>query len=375
VRWRIQEDGFAGVVDSVRAVTFPVAGRGAGGVQEPIRVVPQLSLTLEPPLLIAPLSDQPLQKQVRVTALGHVAGDAVLRLQGPAGWAVDPTEHRITFAAAGQEVTQNFTIHIPAQTTEGRFRIDAVADFQGQRFSRGYRVIEYPHIRSHLLYRDATTHAEVLKVNTAPGVHVGYVMGAGDTVPNALEQLGIRVSLLSAEDLASGDLSRYDSVMIGVRAYEFRPDLVAKQQRLIDYVRDGGTMIVQYQTLASEGVTFTPYAAKLSRARVVDETAPVTILEPAHPIFRWPNLITEKDFDGWVQERGLYFLEQWDERFMPLLESHDAGEPPQRGGMVIARYGKGQYVYTGYAWFRQLPAGVPGAFRIVANLISLPRAH
>jgi hypothetical protein len=199
-------------------------------------------------------------------------------------------------------------------------------------------------------------------------------LGAGDTVPGAVEQLGIGVSLLSAEDLAAADLSRYDSIMVGARAYEFRPDLVANQQRLMDYVRDGGTVIVQYQTLASEGVTFTPYPVKLSRARVVDETVPVAILEPAHPIFRWPNRITETDFDDWVQERGLYFLEQWDERFTPLLESHDPGESPQRGGMVITQYGKGHYVYTGYAWFRQLPAGVPGAFRIVANLLSLPRA-
>ncbi|MGH8066067.1 MAG: PIG-L family deacetylase [Candidatus Entotheonellia bacterium] len=375
LRWRIQEDGFSGVVDSERAVEFPVAGRGADDAREPIRVLPELSLALDPPLLIAPLTDQPLQKQVSVTVLGNVAGDTVLRLQVPAGWTVDPAEHRIAIAAAGQETTRRFTIQIPALAAGGRFRILAVADFRGQRFSRGYRVIEYPHIRSHLLYRDAVTHVEVFKVDTAPGLHVGYVMGPGDTVPGAIEQLGIGVSLLSAEDLAAADLSRYDTIMVGVRAYEFRPDLVANQQRLIDYVRAGGTVIVQYQTLASKGVTFTPYPAKLSRARVVDETAPVAILEPAHPIFRWPNRITEKDFGGWVQERGLYFLEQWDERFMPLLESHDAGEPPQRGGMLIAPYGKGQYVYTGYAWFRQLPAGVPGAFRIFANLISLPRAQ
>jgi LmbE family N-acetylglucosaminyl deacetylase len=375
LRWRIQEDGFSEVVDSVRAVEFPVAGRGAGDVREPTRVVPELSLALDPPLLIAPLTDQPVQKQVSVTVLGNVAGDTVLRLQVPAGWTVDPAEHRITLAAAGQEATRRFTLQIPALAAEGRFQIHAVADFQGRRFSRGYRVIEYPHIRSHLLYRDAVTDVEVFKVDTAPGLNVGYVMGAGDTVPGALEQLGIGVSLLSAEDLASADLSRYDAIMVGVRAYEFRPDLVANQQRLIDYVRDGGTVIVQYQTLASEGVTFTPYPAKLSRARVVDETAPVTILKPAHPIFRWPNRITEKDFSGWVQERGLYFLEQWDEQFTPLLESHDPGEPPQRGGMVIAPHGKGQYVYSGYAWFRQLPAGVPGAFRIVANLLSLPRAQ
>jgi hypothetical protein len=150
--------------------------------------------------------------------------------------------------------------------------------------------------------------------------------------------------------------------------------LVANQQRLLDYVREGGTLIVQYQTVESNSVIFAPYPVQLSNDRVVDETAPVTVLQPEHAIFRWPNLITEKDFGGWIQERGLYFLDRWDERFTPLLESHDPGEPPRRGGMVMARYGKGTYVYTGYAWFRQLPAGVPGAFRIFANLISLPRA-
>jgi LmbE family N-acetylglucosaminyl deacetylase len=374
LRWQIHEDGFSGVVDSEYAVEFPIAGRGVGDMRELIRVVPELSLSLAPHILITPLSDQPLEKQVSVTVIGSVAGDAVLRLQVPGGWTVEPSEHRLTIAAAGQEATQKFIIQIPALAAESSFRIQAVADFQGKRFSRGYRLLEYPHIRSHPLYRDAMTRVEVFRVNTAPGLQVGYVMGAGDEVPGAIEQLGIGVSLLSAEDLASADLGRYDTIVVGVRAYEFRPDLVANQQRLMDYVRKGGTVIVQHHTLASEGIAFTPYPAKLSRSRVVDETAPVTILAPEHVIFRWPNLITEDDFSGWIQERGLYFLEQWDERFTPLLESHDPGEPPQRGGMVIATYGEGQFVYTGYAWFRQLPAGVPGAFRLFANLISLPRA-
>jgi LmbE family N-acetylglucosaminyl deacetylase len=374
LRWRMEEDGFSGVVDSMRGVEFPIAGRGVGGVREPIRIVPELSLALEPPILIAPLTDQPLEKQVSVTLLGNVAGDTVLRLQAPAGWTVDPPEYQIVLAAAGQEVTRRFTVQIPALSVGGSFRLEAVADLGGKKFSRGYRVIEYPHIRSHLLYRDATSRVEVFRVNTATGLQVGYIMGAGDEVPAAIAQLGIGVSLLSAEDLAAADLGRYDTIVVGVRAYEFRPDLVANQQRLMEYVRGGGTLIVQYHTLASEGVAFAPYPTKLSRARVVDETAPMTVLEPGHAIFRWPNVITQKDFSGWIQERGLYFLEHWDERFTPLLESHDPGEPPQRGGMVIATYGKGQFVYTGYAWFRQLPAGVPGAFRLFANLISLPRA-
>jgi LmbE family N-acetylglucosaminyl deacetylase len=374
LRWRIAADGFSGVVVSGRRVEYPIARRGVGGVREAIRVVPKLSVALEPLILIAPLTGHPLEKQVNVTVVGNVTGDAVLRLQVPVGWDVDPAEHRIAFSAAGQEVARRFALRIPALAAEGRFQIRAVADFQGQTFGRGYRLIEYPHIRSHPLYREAVTRVEVLRVNTAPGLKLGYVMGAGDAVPGAIEQLGIGVHLLSAEDLASADLRRYDTLVVGIRAYEFRPDLVASQPRLLDYVRDGGTVIVQYHTLAAEGVAFTPYPAKLSRARVVDETAPVTVLEPGHAIFRWPNRITEQDFNGWIQERGLYFFDQWDERFTPLLESHDAGEPPQRGGMLIAAYGKGTFVYTGYAWFRQLPAGVPGAFRLFANLISLPRA-
>jgi LmbE family N-acetylglucosaminyl deacetylase len=374
LRWRIEADGFTGVVDSTRSVEFPVAGRGVGNMREPVRVVPELSLILEPPILIAPLTDQALKKPLTATVRGHVTGDAILRLQVPAGWTVEPPAHQITLHAVRQEVTRRFTVEIPALPADGSFRIEAMADLEGKQFSRGYRVIEYPHIRSHMLYRDAVTRVEVFGVKIAPDLHVGYVMGAGDEVPGALAQLGVRVSLLSAEDLASGELDRYDTIVVGVRAYEFRPDLVANQQRLMDYVRAGGTLIVQYHTLAVDGIAFAPYPVKLSRARVVDETAPMTILEPRHVLFHWPNTITVRDFDGWIQERGLYFLEQWDERFTPLLESHDPGEPPQRGGMVIAPYGKGRFVYTGYAWFRQLPAGVPGAFRLFANLISLPRA-
>jgi LmbE family N-acetylglucosaminyl deacetylase len=374
VRWRIDEHGFSGVVDSPRRVEFPIVGRGVDGVREPIRIVPELSVALDPPILVVPLADQPLERQLSVTLRGNVDGEAVLRLQAPAGWTVDPPEHRIALTAAGQEVTRRFAVRVPTLTEDGSFRLQAVADLREKTFSRGYRVIEYPHIRSHLLYRDAVTRVEAFRVNTAPGLQVGYVMGAGDEVPSAMAQLGVGVSLLSADDLATADLGRYETIVLGVRAYEFRPDLVANQQRLMDYVHGGGTLIVQYHTLASEGVNFAPYSVKLSRARVVDETAPMTILEPGHAIFRWPNVITEKDFSGWIQERGLYFLEQWDARFTPLLECHDPGEPPQRGGMVIATYGKGQFVYTGYAWFRQLPAGVSGAFRLFANLISLPRA-
>jgi LmbE family N-acetylglucosaminyl deacetylase len=374
VRWRIHADEFSGVVDSERGVEFPVLGHAAGERREPIQVVPELSLALDPPILVAPLTGQSLATQLSVSVRGHVPGDVTVRLQVPTAWAVDPLAQQIAIVAPGQEVTRSFSIRTPATVTEGSFRVRAEAAFHGKRFTHGSRLIEYPHIRGHLFYREAETRVELLRVNTPEGLQVGYVMGAGDEVPDAIAQLGVGVALLSADDLASVDLRRFDTVVVGVRAYEFRPDLVANQPRLLDYVRAGGTLIVQYQTLASEGVTFTPYPVKLSRTRVVDETAPVTILVPEHAVFRWPNPISAADFSGWVQERGLYFLEQWDEPFMPLLESHDPGEPPQRGGMVIATYGKGRFVYTGYAWFRQLPAGVPGALRLFANLLSLSRA-
>ena len=215
-------------------------------------------------------------------------------------------------------------------------------------------------------------HVSVVDVKVPKDVKVGYVMGAGDEIPTVLQQIGMDVTLIPAEKLASEDLSRYQTIVLGIRAYDTQKDVIANNQRLLDFVQAGGRLVVQYNAYGGRDFNtgkFTPYPATLSRARVSVEEAPVTILDPANPIFHSPNEITQKDFEGWVQERGLYFMSQWDANFTPLLESHDPGESEQKGGLLVAHYGKGTYIYTGYAFFRQLPAGVPGAVRLFVNLV------
>ena len=217
----------------------------------------------------------------------------------------------------------------------------------------------------------AAQRVSVVDVKVPKDLKVGYVMGAGDEIPTVLEQIGMDVTLIPAEKLSTEDLSRYQTIVLGIRAYDTQKDVKANDQRLLDFVQAGGRLVVQYNTAVGDfnAGKFTPYPATLSRARVSVEEAPVAILDPANPIFHSPNEIAQKDFDGWVQERGLYFMSRWDANFTPLLESHDPGESEQKGGLLVAHYGKGTYIYTGYAFFRQLPAGVPGAVRLFVNLI------
>ncbi|MBO0912079.1 MAG: LmbE family protein, partial [Acidobacteria bacterium] len=218
----------------------------------------------------------------------------------------------------------------------------------------------------------ARQHISVVDVKLPPDLKVGYIMGAGDDIPTVLKQIGMNVSLIPAEKIASEDLSRFGTIVLGVRAYDTQKDVAANNRKLLDFVSGGGTMIVQNNNSVSDfnSGRFTPYPAVLSHARVSVEDAPVTVLAPEDPVFHYPNQISPKDFDGWVQERGLYFMSSWDDRFRPLISSHDPGEAEQKGGLLAAKYGKGIYIYTGYAFFRQLPAGVPGPIRLFVNLVS-----
>jgi hypothetical protein len=219
--------------------------------------------------------------------------------------------------------------------------------------------------------------AVVFPVVIAPDLVIGYVEGAGDDGAEALRQLGATVEELDAAALANGDLSRFDAIVAGIRAYEVRSDLLMHNNRLLDYARDGGTFVVQYNKYELVDGGFMPYPAAMSRphGRVTDEEAAVTLLYPEHPALTWPNRIGPSDFDGWQHERGLYFLDSFDGRYEALLAMADPGEPPQRGSLVAARIGAGWYVYTGLALFRQLPEGVPGAYRLFANLVSLGSAR
>jgi hypothetical protein len=203
-------------------------------------------------------------------------------------------------------------------------------------------------------------------------LQVGYITGSGDDVPASLENLGISVHYLAQEDLASGDLTKYNVILVGVRAYAVRPDLRTYNGRLMNYVKNGGSVVVQYQTPEFDH-NFGPYPYVMTNnpEEVTDEHSTVTILDPANPLMKWPNAITPKDFDGWIEERGSKFLQTWDSHYQALLETHDPGQEPQKGGFVVARYGTGVYVYTAYAFYRELPLGVPGAYRIFANLVSI----
>jgi hypothetical protein len=251
--------------------------------------------------------------------------------------------------------------------------VSATPEAGAQLFDRGFEVIEYAHIRRQHIYEPAATNLKVLDVRTAPNLTVGYVMGSGDEVAPFIEQLGAKVEMLGPDAIAWGDLSRYNTIVLGVRAFERRDDLRANSSRLLEYVRNGGTLIVQYNR-ASVDDLYGPYPATISNNRVTDERAPVQILEPTHPVFNTPNTLTDAAWSGWVQERGLNFLGEKDSRYRDLVQLVDSfpnnpGE--KRGALVEARYGKGRWIYVALGLWREVPAGVNGAYPILANLISL----
>lgn len=294
-----------------------------------------------------------------------VAGTAALR--APAGWTVSARQP-FSLGEEGEETTLRFTVTPPEGPAAGLLRAEATVE--GATFSHDLLRIDYPHLAPIVLTPPAE--ARLVRHETAVKVRrVGYIVGSGDDVPEALRQLGLEVTLLSDEDLASAPLGSFDAIVAGVRAYNTRKRLAAFQPRLIDYVRNGGTYVVQYNTTQDlVPVELGPYPLKLSRDRVTVEEAPVAFVSAGHPVLSSPNRIGPLDFDGWVQERGLYFPGSWDARYEPLLEMADPGEKASQGALLVARYGQGTYVYTGLAFFRQLPAGVPGAYRLLANLVS-----
>jgi hypothetical protein len=242
-------------------------------------------------------------------------------------------------------------------------------------FDVGYRPLTRDDLGTAYYFRKATQPVSIVDVNLPKDLKIGYIMGAGDDIPDVLKSLGLNVTLISPEELKSGDLSKYSTIVLGIRPYEAREDLRQNNQRLLDYVKDGGTLMVQYiynTDQFNEG-HFAPYPMTISRNnrdRVTVEEAPVEVLDPQNPAFTTPNKITQKDFDGWVQERALYCPTEWDSHYTPLLSSHDPGDPAEKGGLLISKFGKGTYIFNAWAFFRQLPAGVPGAIRLYVNLLT-----
>jgi len=323
-------------------------------------------------------------REIRVTVMNDAPGAAegVVKLDLPQGWTATPAEQTATFTRADQSQTLRFQVRPAANARAGEFHIRAVVTSGGQTFDRGYEVIEYPHIRRQHIYDAADVTLKIIDVATAPGLTVGYVMGVGDQVPPAIQQLGAKVEMIGADDLAWGNLSRFDAIVTGVRAYERREDLRANNARLLEYVRDGGTVIVQYNKFEFNQTQYGPYPAQVgafagSGLRVTDENAPVNVLLPRDPVLSFPNEIKSSAWEGWKQERGLYFLGEKDSRYRDLVELADPfpNNPGDKlGALVEANYGKGTWVYVGLNLWRQLPAGVEGAYEILANLISLGKA-
>jgi LmbE family N-acetylglucosaminyl deacetylase len=360
-----------------RPVRYRFADRVRGELRRDLNVVPELAVSFDSSLLVVPAAGpaQPQRLVVTTTSFVDRSVNGTVRLLLPSGWTSTPSSAPFSEASAGDSATATFVVTPPARRTPEAVVIGAEATMGGLAFSSRVEVVAYPHIQNHRLYTRAAAQVEVIDLAVAP-VHVGYIMGSGDEVPDALRRMGVNVTMVDREMLATGDLSRFDTIVVGVRASEARPDFVANQARLRAYMERGGTLIVQYQQIDYVERNLPPYPVKSpGNSRVTDETADVRMLVPMHPAFTFPNRITPADFSGWVQERNLYSFGTFDERYTPLLESADPGEPAQRGGEVIAQVGKGRYVYTSYSWFRQLRAGIPGAYRQFANLISLPKAR
>jgi LmbE family N-acetylglucosaminyl deacetylase len=371
--------------DVEASVTVPVQFRSeadlfSGEKRHEIHVVPKFAVTVTPDIAIVPLAAT-AGREVRVTVTNHSreAATATVELQVPPGWrATRPTEP-VTFTREDEQMTVRFTLTPPAGIKRGRATVKAVVREGAATFDRGYQVVEYPHTTRRHVLRDPEVVLNAIDVSVKPNLTVGYVMGVGDEIPQALEQIGAQVVQLSADDLAWGDLMRFDVIMTGVRAYERRADLRASNQRLIDYARAGGTVIVNYNKFEFNEAQYGPYPGKVGRDRVTEETAIVRHLQPQHAVFTTPNLVGESDWRNWVQERGLYFFDTGtaDKQYVDLLELEDPfpyNKGPKRGALVEAKVGQGRWIYIGLGLWRQLPAGSDGAFRLMANLISLGSA-
>ncbi len=347
--------------------------QGAGAVFEPLMVTPEVSVTLEPPAGIVPLPGADFPVRVTLHSEADQAAIGSLKLHLPEKWTATP-ETAPFHLGTGEDATVTFNVH-PAGLAQQLYTIKAVAHAGNFEYTDGYQKVGYPGLLPYNLYRPATYNLRGVDVKVAPGLKVAYLMGTGDSVPQALANLGITAHMLSAQELASADLSGYDTIVLGIRAYAARPELARWNRRLLDYVRNGGCLLVQYNSGEYDhGYGPYPYTLGRSPEKVVDENAAVTLIDAANPVLRWPNQITSADFNDWVEERGHSFMESWDPQFAAPTETHDEGQDPQKGGLLVAHYGKGVYIYTAFALYRQLPEAVPGAYRLLANLISAGKA-
>lgn len=359
----IGDEAFSYEVPLVYKYTDPAKGE----LYQPFEITPPVFMNLEEEVYIFPDNAPKNIKVVVGSGTAQVKGE--LSLEAPEGWSIAPKSITVAINQRGGEESFSFEVTPPAFPSEAKLK--AVLTVAGKRYDKSKIPIEYDHIPKQTLYPEAA--AKIVRVDLKKkGERIGYLMGAGDNIPISLQQVGYKVDLLNDGGITLENLKQYDAIILGIRAYNTIERLKFHQPILLKYVKAGGTLIVQYNTnhqLVTEEIG--PYPLSLSRDRVTVEDAPVRILLPEHPVLNFPNKITAKDFEGWVQERGLYFPNQWSSEYKAPLSSNDPGESPKDGGLLIAPYGKGYYIYTGYSWFRELPAGVPGAYRLFTNMISI----
>ena len=352
---------------------YRFADAARGEIRRDVNVVPLVSVSLDHDLLIIPSGSGARTRRIVMSVTNNsskpVSGKPSLVFGSQAAWKYTSSVTGFELKSKGDKTSIAFDVTIPEGIKAGSYLIGGQAAVGDAAFSQEMNTIAYPHIQTHRFYTRAQTDVRVFDLKIEPA-KVGYIMGSGDDVPEAIRQMGLDVTMLEEKDLAAGDLSKFGVIVVGIRASETRPDLVSNFERLFDYARNGGNLIVQYQRQSPSLQAVLPFPAQIG-PRVTDENAKVTFLAPTHPILNFPNKITDADFEGWVQERNSYDLSTFDERYLPLLEAHDPGEPENKGGLVVADIGRGKYIYCSYSLFRQLPSGVPGAYRLFANMLSL----
>ena len=394
---RVGNDSFQG---PSREITFRGNDQASGEYRRPLVVVPQVDVRLDPEEEIRPLSSRGARTfTVTLTHGGRDTVSGMVALKLPPGW-TEPAAQRFRFAGEDERSTFAFSVRPPAGAKAEVFEVVAIArDDRGRVYDVGLRSVDHPHIRPRTWARRASATVRLTDLALPRLRRVAYIRGAADRVPEALEDVGLPVEVIPGTALTR-DLSGYDVIVVGPRAYETDPELRTNNGRLLAYARAGGTVLVQYQQYVYFLGGYAPYPLTVgSRApgtpnsatmvtsrsaarsestallgghdRVTDETAPVSLLMPESPVVRRPNRIVAADWKGWVQERGLYFARSWDRAWKPVLEMHDPGESPLEGGLLVSQVGRGTFVYTGVSFFRQLPAGVPGAWRLFANLLAL----
>lgn len=367
LEWQVADEVFTETLPVVFKKTDPVKGE----IYRPLEVTPPVFINIVDKVYVFGNEKKNNAKSVQITVKAGIAKlSGVLRPEVPTGWTISPSEQSFALTQKGEEKQFSFELTPPTNNSEGTLKASALVN--GKTYSQGIITIQYDHIPAQTLFPEAT--AKLVKADLQrKGENIGYIAGAGDEIPAALRQVGYKVTLIEAsQSITAANLSKFDAVVIGIRAYNTQDRLKFAQTELMTYVQNGGTVVVQYNTdgrLVTKDIG--PYPFQISDDRVTVEQAEVRILKPDHKALNSPNKITAKDFEGWVQERGLYFPDQWDKQYEALLSANDPKESPKDGGLLVAKHGKGYFVYTGYSWFRQLPAGVSGAYRIFANLMSL----